>query len=67
MSVHPVTSNGAKAVEILFTLDSLNSTIHKVEGLMEDMPPFSAKRKEWSNCMENLYDLRLLIQKEIRR
>lgn len=61
-----VTSDGAKRIEALFALDQLNATINKVEKMMDDMPPFSAKRKEWSNCMESLYELRLLLQKELR-
>jgi hypothetical protein len=62
----PVTCDGAGAVEILLTLDSLNVTIRKVEKLMEAMPPFSTKRRIWNNNVANLYDLRLLIQKELK-
>lgn len=61
-----VTSDGASRIEILFALDQLNATITKVEKLMAGMPPFSTRRKEWNNCTENLYDLRLLLQKELR-
>lgn len=58
-----VTSNGP--IKVLFALDQLNSTIRQVEAMIAELPPFSSKRKKWTNCMDGLYELRDLFSKEV--